>query len=90
MLQKSITQIPVLPQHLPCSAQTGCGVHIHLVYHLTFCVPPHCCLYCRTCLCCTAAQEVNSFKIAVRPERRRQHAQEMRSATAIAIDILTR
>uniref|UniRef100_A0A7S0WIF6 Importin N-terminal domain-containing protein n=1 Tax=Chlamydomonas leiostraca TaxID=1034604 RepID=A0A7S0WIF6_9CHLO len=34
-------------------------------------------------------QEVSSFRIAVRPERRRQHAQELRGTIGVAIDILT-
>eukprot|EP00200_Dunaliella_tertiolecta_P006984 CAMPEP_0202382050 /NCGR_PEP_ID=MMETSP1127-20130417/40683_1 /ASSEMBLY_ACC=CAM_ASM_000462 /TAXON_ID=3047 /ORGANISM="Dunaliella tertiolecta, Strain CCMP1320" /LENGTH=1111 /DNA_ID=CAMNT_0048981157 /DNA_START=70 /DNA_END=3405 /DNA_ORIENTATION=+ len=34
-------------------------------------------------------QEVHNFKYAVRPERRRQHAIELTSATAHAIDMLT-
>jgi hypothetical protein len=34
--------------------------------------------------------QVNSFKYAVRPERRRQHALELRGATGAAIEMLTR
>jgi hypothetical protein len=36
------------------------------------------------------SQEANSMKYAVRPERRRGHALELRAATGAAINILTR
>ncbi|GAX77385.1 hypothetical protein CEUSTIGMA_g4831.t1 [Chlamydomonas eustigma] len=35
-------------------------------------------------------QEANSQKVAVRPERRRQHAQELTGAVGLALDILTK
>jgi hypothetical protein len=35
-------------------------------------------------------QEANSYKVAVRPERRRQHTQELSAAACVAMEILSR
>ncbi|KAG1678979.1 hypothetical protein FOA52_013042 [Chlamydomonas sp. UWO 241] len=52
-------------------------------------VPPEAALPCLLELLTVLPQEANSHKVAVRPERRRDHANELASSTGLALQMLT-
>ncbi len=78
-----------LSVHVPASQWSSDGGVVRWFADKLQAAPPDAALPCLLELLIVLPQEANSSRVAVRPERRRQHAQDLASCVALALEILS-